>query len=295
MATPSGYKYTDIVFEIRGQIGMIKFNRPKSLNSLGGNLRMDILTALRELNEHPDTVFTVITGEGRFFCSGADVLAAKKVAYMARFSEGIMFEYAFLPASRSHHTAVELMRSMINHKKVLVVALNGPAVGAGAAWFPPVADILLASTSSYLQTPFSQLGLVPEFGSAIHFASSTGVHRSNDFFMFGRKCSVEELAQWGIVNRVFPVTNFHQNVQAFLEEQLRVNDGKSMMEVKRLQNGPLRDQRLLAVHEAADALAERFVEDAPTKRFQQQRDMLRGEFALKHCPMQFTIRKLTDQ
>lgn len=35
---------------------------------------MDILTALRELNEHPDTVFTVITGEGRFFCSGADVL-----------------------------------------------------------------------------------------------------------------------------------------------------------------------------------------------------------------------------
>jgi peroxisomal 3,2-trans-enoyl-CoA isomerase len=35
---------------------------------------MDTLTALRVLNEHPDTVFTVITGEGRFFCSGADML-----------------------------------------------------------------------------------------------------------------------------------------------------------------------------------------------------------------------------
>jgi Delta3-Delta2-enoyl-CoA isomerase len=34
--------------------------------------------------------------------------------------------------------AVEMLRSMIDHKKVLVVALNGPAVGGGAAWFPGV-------------------------------------------------------------------------------------------------------------------------------------------------------------
>jgi peroxisomal 3,2-trans-enoyl-CoA isomerase len=36
-------------------------------------LLLDIVSALRELNEHPDTVFTVLTGEGRFFSSGADV------------------------------------------------------------------------------------------------------------------------------------------------------------------------------------------------------------------------------
>ena len=33
----------------------------------------ETVAALRELNEHPDTTFTVITGEGRFFCAGADV------------------------------------------------------------------------------------------------------------------------------------------------------------------------------------------------------------------------------
>jgi len=33
----------------------------------------DTLAALRELNDHPDTTFTVLTGEGRFFSSGADV------------------------------------------------------------------------------------------------------------------------------------------------------------------------------------------------------------------------------
>jgi enoyl-CoA hydratase/carnithine racemase len=33
----------------------------------------DTIGALRELNENPDTIFTVITGEGRFFSAGADV------------------------------------------------------------------------------------------------------------------------------------------------------------------------------------------------------------------------------
>jgi peroxisomal 3,2-trans-enoyl-CoA isomerase len=69
----SSNKYNDIVFEIIGQIGIIKFNRPKSLNSFGGKLMVETITALRELNEHPDTVFTVLTGEGRFFSAGADV------------------------------------------------------------------------------------------------------------------------------------------------------------------------------------------------------------------------------
>ncbi len=33
----------------------------------------ETVSAIRELNEHPDTVFTVLTGEGRFFSAGADV------------------------------------------------------------------------------------------------------------------------------------------------------------------------------------------------------------------------------
>lgn len=69
----ASYKYTDIIVEVTGQIGIIKFNRPKSLNSFGGNLMVDTVAALRELNEHPNTVFTVLTGEGRFFSAGADV------------------------------------------------------------------------------------------------------------------------------------------------------------------------------------------------------------------------------
>lgn len=46
------------------------------------------------------------------------------------------------------------MHSIIHHTKVFILALNGLAVGAGAAWFPGVADVVFASTTTYLQIPF---------------------------------------------------------------------------------------------------------------------------------------------
>jgi peroxisomal 3,2-trans-enoyl-CoA isomerase len=104
-------------------------------------------------------------------------------------------------------------------------------------------------------------------GSAVAFAQHMGVHRSNEFFMFGKKLTAEELETYGLVNKIFPKEGFHDAVIGYLQEQLKVNDGKSMIETKRLQNAPLRDQRILAAYNAFDALSERFVEDAPAKRF----------------------------
>jgi Delta3-Delta2-enoyl-CoA isomerase len=130
-----------------------------------------------------------------------------------------------------------------------------------------IADILLASDSSWLQVPFSALALVPEFGSAINFSQSLGVHRANEFLMFGRKISAAEMEAWGLANQVFSASSFQQDVQKYLQDKLDVNDGKSMMEAKRLMNAPLRDGRMVAVQNAMDALAERFVEGAPYERF----------------------------
>jgi peroxisomal 3,2-trans-enoyl-CoA isomerase len=54
-------------------LSLSQFNRPKALNSFGGSLIPSVIAGLRELNNHPDTIFTVLTGEGRFFSAGADV------------------------------------------------------------------------------------------------------------------------------------------------------------------------------------------------------------------------------
>ncbi|KAL3480940.1 ClpP/crotonase-like domain-containing protein [Aspergillus californicus] len=236
-----------------------------------------MVAAFRELDENQETVFTVLTGQGRFFSAGADIkagvevpppestVAQRKLFYMRKFS-----------------CEMELFRSMIDHRKVFVLALNGPAVGGGAAWFQGIADIIIAAEGAYMQAPFNSLGLVPEFGAARSFAQSMGVHRANDFLMFGQRYSVEQMQSWGLINRVFPSQDFHAKMVSFLKEQLDVSDGKSMMETKRLQNEPLRAGRILAMFDATHALSERLVEGAPIERFRRKTAQLSKASKARH-------------
>lgn len=158
------------------------------------------------------------------------------------------------------------------------------------AWFQGVTDNVLASTTTWLHCSFSALALVPEFGSAATCPQSIGLHPAYDILMFERKVGVEGLLQWGKVNRVFEHDGVHDKVMCYLQEQLEINDGKSMMEQKRLMNSPLRSRRLLALHEAADAVSERFVEDAPAKRFAGKSRLLNGN----KCLERNTIGQRTD-
>ncbi len=305
----STQKYTDITVDIKDGIGTIKvllpeqqstacdadmssqFNRPKALNSFGGNMVADTVAALRELDDHPDTTFTVITGEGRFFCAGADVTST---TLRSRFSSliydtdylidvsGRKTEFKNDGEKKLYWTAefapgTEFIRSMIEHKKVLVLAMNGPGVGAGGSWFQGSSDIFYMAEDAWLQVTFSQLGLIPEAGSAINWANSIGVHRANDWLMFGGKATAKELKDMGLVNKLFPTQGFHDQVHAHLKEMLRERSGKSMMEMKRLQNKPLRDQRILALFDAMQALAERFVDGEPSQRMKAKSDELLGK------------------
>ncbi|KAL4942184.1 hypothetical protein BDV06DRAFT_222440 [Aspergillus oleicola] len=257
--------YKHLILTIQDQIGVIKLNRPEILNAWDEPMLGEMIAAFRELNEHSTTVFTVLTGEGRFFSAGADIrdgltlpppdssAVEKKLFFMRKFSREL-----------------ELFRLLIDSPKILVLAFNGPAVGGGAAWFTGVADIVLACQGAYLQVPFNSLGLVPEFGAVRTLAESMGVRRANEFLIFGRKCTVEELEGWGVINRVFPAANFQGEVLNYMREQLEINDAGSMLESKRLMNAPLREGRIVALFDAANALAERFVEGAPLGRFEKK-------------------------
>lgn len=174
-------------------------------------------------------------------------------------------------------TSVELVRSMIDHTKVLVLAMNGPGVGAGASWFQGACDIFYMADTAWLQVVFSQLGLIPEAGSAINWANSIGVHRANEWLMFGGKATAKELLDMGLVNRIFPTQGFQGEVHDYLKEMLKERSGKSMMEMKRLQNKSVRDARILALFEAWQALAERFVDGEPSRRMRAKMEELAGE------------------
>lgn len=112
-----------------------------------------------------------------------------------------------------------------------------------------------------------------------------GVHRANDWLMFGGKASVEELEKVGMVNKIFPAKNFHGEVQEYLAGMLKDRDGKSMMEMKRLQNKQTRDARILAVFESWQALSEKFVEGEPLRRMKAKMEELEAKRKARQSKM----------
>lgn len=129
---------------------------------------------------------------------------------------------------------------------------------------------------------FSQLGLVPEAGSISNWAQSVGVHRANEWLMFGGKATVEELHQIGLINQIFPKEGFHDKVHEYLKEMLKDRSGKAMIVTKKLQNQSLRDQRILALFDAFDALAERFVDGEPMVRMRAKMEELKSKFCVAY-------------
>lgn len=62
---------------------------------------------------------------------------------------------------------------MINFRKPIIAAVNGPAVGIAVTTLP-LFDVIYASSSSTFQTPFSQVGIVPEAASSYTFSKIMG-------------------------------------------------------------------------------------------------------------------------
>ena len=180
-------------------------------------------------------------------------------------------------------TGTELVRCLIEHRKVLVLAMNGPGVGAGAAWFQGASDLFYAASGTWLQVTFNQLGLVPECGSIVNWSQSIGHHRANEWLMFGGRATVEELQTMGLVNQIFPKEGFHEKVHNYLKEMLMERSGASMMETKRLQARSVRDQRVLALYDSYVALMQRFVDGEPTVRMTAKMNELKGERASLAC------------
>ena len=59
--------------ERRGQVMVIRMNRPERLNALGQELRAELAEAWREFRDSDELEIAVFTGTGRAFCAGEDM------------------------------------------------------------------------------------------------------------------------------------------------------------------------------------------------------------------------------
>ncbi|RYO76361.1 hypothetical protein DL766_006676 [Monosporascus sp. MC13-8B] len=249
-----------------GRIATITIDNSRKLNALNMEQYYALSKAMREVAARDDIYITVLTGKGRYFSAGANVslMNGKEPTDPDVYREWLRGFVA---------NNLNLTQAFYTHPKVLVAALNGPAVGLSAA-LTAFADFVYATPHTFLLTPFSSLGLVTEGGASRALVQRLGVARANEALIMSRRIPCEELVAAGYVNKVFDAGN-PEDSDAFLRLVMREVDerlgdhliGDSLVGIKALIRRP--EIEVLERQNVAEVFAglDRFVKGVPQEEF----------------------------
>jgi len=173
-----------------GNVAVLTFNHPEVMNAASAKLVAGATEALKVI-ERPDSGFRalVITGEGKGFCSGANLSDRGSGSAM---EPGDSLQIVFHP----------FLRRLRDAKMPIVTAVNGAAAGVGMS-IALMGDIVLAARSAYFLQAFARIGLVPDGGSTWMLPRLVGLARARELSLLAEKLPAETALEWGLINRVY--------------------------------------------------------------------------------------------
>lgn len=181
-----------ILFSIDGPIATVTLNRPAEGNTLNQALIDGLLDAAIRCDEDPSIRCVVLTGNGKLFCGGGDILA-----FSAAGDDMPMFLNRL---AGTLHMAVSRFQRMA---KPLLVAVNGPAAGAGLS-LAISGDVVIAAQSAHFTAAYTSVGLTPDGGMSWLLPRHVGLRRAQEIILTNRRVSAEEAAAIGLVTRTVP-------------------------------------------------------------------------------------------
>ncbi|ODM96738.1 Enoyl-CoA delta isomerase 2, mitochondrial [Orchesella cincta] len=159
----SNLQTDNVLFSVENGVRKIVFNRPETKNALRFDMVEKLGNALFESNSDSATKLVTLTGTGDYFTSGND------------FSNWDTTHQTIAEMKEKSRKSVlkQLVLGLIECKKPIIALVNGPAIGAGAT-VVPYCDQTFASDKVYFSTPFTAIGVVPEFCSSYLFPKIMG-------------------------------------------------------------------------------------------------------------------------
>jgi 2-(1,2-epoxy-1,2-dihydrophenyl)acetyl-CoA isomerase len=183
--------YAAITVEHIDGVDIITLNRPDSLNAIDNTLKAELMDAVCQANiPSSKTRCMLITGAGRGFCSGADLVSS---IANGPVDAGTTLLTTYNPL------IIEMARS----KVPIVCAINGIAAGAGMS-IALAGDIVIAGSSAIFLQAFINIGLVPDAGSSYILPRLIGSARANAMMLLGEKIDAKTAEDWGLVYKTVP-------------------------------------------------------------------------------------------
>ena len=161
----------------------LKLNRPDRRNAIAPDTARQLAAVLQDAHLDPAVRAVLITGEGRDFCTGADVAGSDQAGKMAPLD--------FRWATRDFYA---MNRALWEIEKPVVSAVNGTVAGAG--WtLALLADMVVAARDARWTHVFLRRAMVPHAGDTFFF--TLGRRALADFFSkSGNLRALQEAVQW---------------------------------------------------------------------------------------------------
>ena len=177
-----------IQLEPRGDIAIIKINRPEALNAVNIDVIAELSRTVDIVGADDGIRAVIITGVGeRAFCAGADI------AYMVNIDP--------IEAEKYASSAQAVLNKIERLEKPVIAAVNGFALGGGCE-LALVCDIRIASSNAKIGQPEVTIGIPPGWGGTQRLVRIVGPAKAKELVFTGKMITAEEAAQIGLVNKV---------------------------------------------------------------------------------------------
>jgi 2-(1,2-epoxy-1,2-dihydrophenyl)acetyl-CoA isomerase len=196
-----------VIEERSGAVATLRLNRPEKLNALNTDVGRALVHGILRASDDKSVRTLVITGAGRGFCAGGDIGFLRDLRTRKASSE---LEALLL-------TGKEICLAIASMTKPVIAAVNGPAAGGGMN-LALACDMRIASEQARFAESFANLGLYPDFGGTFFLPRIVGMALAAELFYTAEILSAEDALRLGIVNRVFPASQFEQEVRKTAEE-----------------------------------------------------------------------------
>ncbi len=188
-------EYTQITYEVRGEVAVITLNRPEKLNAWTPRMAEEQVDAITRANDDSAIGAIVTTGAGRGFCAGADMEATFQTRIDGQDpGNDTAGGVGGMPKGVDWVT-------LVRNSKPMVAAINGAAVGIGVTMCLPM-DQIVTSSSAKFGMGFIKMGLVPELASTRLLADRVGFGVASDLCLSGRLISGTEAHALKLADRV---------------------------------------------------------------------------------------------
>ncbi len=170
-----------------GGVATIRFHRPEKKNAINAAMYEALVTALEEGEGARDVRVHMIAGLPGIFSAGNDI-----ADFLAYAEDGALGT-----------PVLRFLRTLAQLDKPLVAVVDGPAIGIGTTLLLHC-DLVYASPAARFETPFLDLGLVPEAASSLLMPARMGYARAFEMLCLGASFDAERAREVGLVNEVVP-------------------------------------------------------------------------------------------